>query len=803
MSKKTKSPADESASEDFSDRLSVHQTHTIDEFAEPAYLAYAMKVVKDRAIPDVEDGLKPVQRRILYAMDELKLLPQNAKPMKSARVVGQTIGKYHPHGDSSVYEAMVRMAQPFSMRYPLVHGEGNFGSRDGDSAAAMRYTEARLAPIAHALLSELSHDTVDMKLTYDNTTVEPVTLPARLPFLMLNGTFGVAVGMATNIPSHNLNEVVEACKLIINKKKVTLDEVLAVMPGPDFATGGQIISSNEDIRKAYEEGRGRVRVRAKWKVEHYGKNNKDWRVAIYEIPPDTSSAKVIAAIGELMDPTPPEKGGKRQPLKPEQLRLKKMFGDMIERAVDASDDKTPVNLIIEPKNRQVDVHALMTALCSHTPLEMNVSINLVSIDLGGAPRNGHFLEWLSQWCDYRIHTVYRRLTDEKNRVDHRLHILQGRLSILDKIDQVIKIIRTSDDPKADLMSKFKLSEIQAEDVLETRLRSLANLEQMKLQEEHDRLVKEQQRLAKLLSDDKALRKLVVQELDADVKSFGDERRTEINPQEASASRKQLLEVISTPSAPEPVAVVLTERGWLGWRPAKSLEEAQLADYKVKTGDAIKRVFFADRAHHLLLLSQKGRAYSLRMTDLPSKSDMVPLTQFFDLEQGDRFLEAVVAVTPQDKFVVASNAGNGFIVEASSWINRMKAGKVFLTMSEEDLPLTPLCLSAEQEKEALLALSSDGRFVAFPVSDLKVLPRGKGMAMIGLAANCKMVDMALHTPTSPAVLKINKGKTYTLSASEVEGSLSPRSSSRKGKLLHKDGQGEFVRPERTGPISSAP
>lgn len=768
----------------------------IDAFAEPAYLAYSMKTVKDRAIPDVEDGLKPVHRRILYAMDNLKLLPQNAKPMKSARIVGSIIGLYHPHGDQAVYDTMVRMSQPFSLRYPLVHGEGNFGSRDGDGAAAMRYTEARLAPIAAALLDELDYNAVDRKSNYDNTTTEPVSLPSRLPFLMLNGSFGVAVGMATTLPSHHLEEVVGACKVILQKKtKTTFEDIFEHIKGPDFATGAQIISQAEDIQQAYRDGKGAVRVRATWKVENYGKNNKDWRIAIKEIPPAASTAKVLEEIGALLDPAPSEKNGKKQPLKPEQLRLKKFFGDMIDRAVDASDKNEAVNIIIEPKNRNVDADVLMSALCAHTGLEANVSINLVAVDLSGVPRQGNLLEWLSQWCDYRVHTVFRRTTDQKERVDSRLHIVEGRLTILDHLDEVIHIIRTSDTPKEDLIKRFNLSDIQAEDVLETRLRSLANLEGIKLKEEREKLSKESARLGKLLADDKALRKLIISELDQDLAQFGknDGRRTLLAPQEASARSKQAVELTSVSLAPEPVGIVLTERGWLGWRPSKNQEDALAGDYKVKTGDSVKRSFFGDRAQYLMLLSLKGRAYSMRMTDLPNKQDMVPLTQFFDVEPGDRFVDAWIG-DPESVAIVAGSSGNGFIIRAKNWINRMKAGKVFLSMSDDEHPLQPLPFdeSSIDKDTTLIALATDGRFVAFPLTDMKELGKGKGLAFMGFAKGESLSDIALHSKANPAILRAKKGKDITLPHADIEPSISPRSSSRKGKLLHKNGAGSFVR-----------
>ena len=714
--------------------------------------------------------------------------------------VHNCIGKYHPHGDSAVYEAMVRMSQPFSFRYPLVHGEGNFGSRDGDSPAAMRYTEARLSPIAGALLDELNWSTVDYKANYDNVLTEPVTLPSRLPFALLNGTSGIAVGMATNLMSHNLREVVEACKLVVGKKKVTLDELLEVMPGPDFAVGAQIISSKEEIKKAYEEGRGAIRVRAKWKVERTGKGNKDWQLVVNELPPDTSTAKIMIAINELMDPTPAEKNGKKQPLKPEQLRLKKLFGDMIEEVRDGSDHDHPVHLIIVPKSRTVDPDVLTAALCTYTDLEANVSPNMVCVDLQGNPRQSGLLDWLTQWCQYRVDTVRRRLTDEKEHIDRRLHILEGRLSILDRIEEVIKVLKSSEDPKSDLISVFKLSEIQADDVLDMRLRQLANLEKYKLLDEQKEKLAEQARLEKLLGDEKLLRKLIIKELDEDAKKFGDNRRTLIQESASSAGRRTE-DMTTTLMGPEPVGVVLTERGWIAWRPAKSLEEAQSLDYKIKTGDTVKRVYFGDRAHNLLLISQKGRAYSLRLTDLPSKADTAPLTQFFDIENSDKIVEAAIAQA-QDKYVVAGSGGYGFIVEASAWINRMKAGKAFLTLSDDEYPLPPLPITPEQMAHPVVVLSSDGRAVSFPLSEIKELPKGKGVGLIGLAPNCVVADLTVHTPEAPAVLQLPKGKVYSLSNDDVNSILGARSSSKKGKALHKHSANTtFVRAGRQGLVAA--
>lgn len=768
----------------------------IQKFALPAYLTYAMKTVLDRAIPDIEDGLKPVQRRVLYAMHKLKL-HAGAKPVKSARVVGDVIGRFHPHGDSSVYEAMVRMSQNWNMRYPLIDGEGNFGSRDGDGAAAMRYTEARLTPIAGALLDEINYDTVDFQPNYDNVEFEPTLLPARLPFMLLNGGFGLAVGMQTNFVSHNVKEVIEACKIVLTHKKPTLDDILAVMPGPDLATGAKIISSAAEIKKVYAEGKGPLRVRGTWHFEQVGK--KDWRMVISELPPETSIAKLIEQIEELVNPTPKEKNKKKMPLTAEQIRLKKMFGDMIDEVNDGRDKNNPFSVIITPK-KNTDKDVLAMSLCTYTGLEANINPNFVFVDLQGNPRRGNLMDWLNQWCDNRVVTVRRRTTYEKKIIDHRLHILAGRLSILDVIEEVIKVLKKSDEPKADLMTHFGLDDIQADDVLEMRLRQLAGLEKTKLLNEQAEKMKEQARLAKLLADEKLMRKEIVKELDADSKMFGDERRTVLEETSAAASRKDVV-AQSSSLGPEPIAVGLTERGWIVWKPVKTAEEAQTADFKIKTGDTIKRVFFGDRADNLALISQNGRAYSLplRAHELDGKGDTLPLTQFFDLENGDRFVEAAIA-RPDDKFLVSTTKGFGFIVKGSAWINRMKAGKAFMTLTEGAVPLPPVPLSSYDEKELVdakvVALSTDGRAVVFSLADVNEFPKGKGVGLIGLDGKSELSDITIHTPSKPASTVLPKNKTFALSEEEAQAMLAKRSSAKKGRALHKHSTNVvFIRPGR--------
>lgn len=776
------------------------------EYALNAYLRYAMSVVRGRAIPDVEDGLKPVQRRILFAMRDLQL-GGNAKPKKSARVVGDVIGKYHPHGDSSVYEAMVIMSQKFKLRYPLVHGEGNFGDIDDPkSFAAMRYTEVKLAPISSALLDELAWDTVDYNDNFDGTLKEPELMPGRLPFLLLNATPGVGVGMASSFVPHQLNEVVEAAKLMLLNPKATLDQVMEKLPGPDFPGGGRLISSVEDIRRVYTEGRGVLRVRSQWRVEDKGKGR--WVLHVYELPPEVSPAKIMGQLGALMAPKPREsKKGKaakdRPQLTPEQIRLKKLFGELVEEFKDLSTGGG-IDLAFFPKDRKMDPEALMRTLCAHTDLEAGVPANLVSVDRHTSPRVGGLLDWLGQWCDFRVETVHRRLTDEKKRVDHRLHILDGRLSILDRIEEVIQVLRTSTNPKQDLMESFGLSEIQAEDVLDMRLRQVANLEKTKLKEERERQRAEQDRLAKLLDSDKAIRKLIIQELDKDAKQFGDTRRTELLPDDSTSAKKVIQEHVSDKLAPEPIAVALTERGWIAWRPAKSMEEAQSADFKIKSGDNVRRIFFGDRNDHLLLLDDHGKAYSLHLTELPSKADTLPLTNWF--APGDRHIIEGAIGHNDSLFLLASTGGLGFLIQGKQWIARVRAGKdcFVLTEGAKPLPPQPIPNDPEATKRSVVCLASDGRAVAFDLGELKIMPKAKGFGLMGLVAGETMADAVVVPADQPVGLLTDKGS-VSLPPSTWGDFMGKRSSGKKGKALHKHSKGAvFIRPgreEAMPPVSS--
>lgn len=797
----------------------------IEKFAKPAFLDYSMSVVLSRAIPDAADGLKPVHRRILFIMDSQSLLPEAAKPKKSAAVVGDCIGKVHPHGDVAVYDAMVRMAQPFAQRYPLVLGIGNFGSRDGDGAAAMRYTECKLAPIAATLLDEMDPSVVRFRPNYDNSTFEPAQLPARLPFSLLNGGDGIAVGMASSLMPHNLREVGAAARMLllnpkIAQRKDALEKVMEHIPGPDFPTGAVLISPRADIVSAYETGRGSLRLRAEWKVEQVGKS---WRLVFTSLPQPTSTAEVLQQINDLVDPKPKEKDKKRQPLTAEQVRMKKIFGDLIEEAIDNSDRNNPMRLVVIPKDKKADPQALALLLCAHTSLEVNVSPNMVMVDLDGKPRQAGLVEWLDQWCTFRVQTVRNRTIAEKQKIDHRLHILAGRLKILDQLDKAIAVIRNSEQPKVDLMEKFSLDDIQAEDVLSMQLRALGRLDHRRLVDEQQTKTAESKRLGELLEDEKKLRKQIVKELDADVAKYGDDRRTVIREEAFSTplttkrgkveAPAGLAKILAKSTGPDPVAVAITERGWLTWRPAKSWEEARSAEFKVKAGDTVRQVLFTDRANAIWVLGRSGRVWSLSGTDLPGRSDTAPLTQFFDLAANDAFLY-IQATGPDDAFLVAGQRGYGFLVKGSDIVNRMKAGKAFLKLQDGEVPLPPVPLASlpkdKNDTRRVLALSSDGRGVVFPLFDVNYFPKGKGVKLIGLDKESVLSDVAVfdqpQSAKAEAVRIIPKSGTpetgLPVAWGDIESLMGPRVG-KKGRAIHKKSTGAtLLRAGREGPTAPA-
>ncbi len=676
------------------------------------YLEYAIAVVKGRALPDVKDGLKPVQRRVLFAMRELGL-SATAKPVKSARVVGDVIGKYHPHGDTSAYDAMVRVAQPFMLRYPLVDGQGNFGSRDGDNAAAMRYTEARLTPIAELLLGELGEGTVDFQPNYDGSFEEPAFLPARLPFLLLNGASGIAVGMATEIPSHNLREVAAAAIDKIEHPQAGLAELMAHLPGPDYPGGGQIISAPGDIAAAYGSGRGSLRVRARYAFEELARGA--WQLVFKELPPGVSTAKVLSEVGVLLNPQP--RPGKKA-IEQSAAQLKALMASQLDRARDESGKDDDVRLVFEPSSSRIDRSEFVALLLAHTSLETSAPINLVAVGIDGRPCQKSLVDLIGEWCTFRIRTVHRRTEFRLQKADDRIHILEGRHIVFLNIDEVIRIIRQSDDPKAALIARFSLSDRQAEDILEIRLRQLARLEGIRIEQELAKLRGEREGLLKLLGSDSLLRRQVIREIRADAEKHGDARRTVIEPA-TTASRSEVAAV-----ADEPVTVIISEKGWARVRQGQGLD---LSGVVFKDGDRAGSALECRSVDSLVILSSEGRAFTVAVASLPDGRGMgAPLSSFVDLGAGK--IAQVLTGQAEDEILVAKTSGYGFICTYGDLLSRQKAGKSFLSVEDGATILPPERLAG---KDHLAALSEDGRLLVFPLEQMKRLASGKGVQLIGL------------------------------------------------------------------------
>lgn len=707
-------------------------------YAERAYLEYAMSVVKGRALPAVQDGQKPVQRRILFAMKDMGLV-YGAKPVKSARVVGEILGKYHPHGDSSAYEAMVRMAQDFTLRYPLIDGIGNFGSRDGDGAAAMRYTEARLTPIAELLLSEINQGTVDFVPNYDGAFDEPKSLPARLPMVLLNGASGIAVGMATEIPSHNLNEVTQAAIALLKKPNLSVSDLMQFCPAPDFAGGGQIITAAKDLCQIYETGKGSVRVRARYEIEKLARGQ--WRVIVTQLPPNTSSAKILAEIEEQTNPKP--KLGKKQ-LNQEQLNTKKLMLDLIEKVRDESDSENPVRLIFEPKSSRIEPEHFINTLMAQTSLEGNVSINLVMMGMDNRPAQKNFKVILQEWLDYRVDTVTRRLQFRLSAVQKRVHILLGRHKVFLHIDSVIKVIRESDDPKSDLIHEFNLTEIQAEDILEIRLRQLARLEGFKLENELNELNEEQNNLTHLLSNEEAKKNLIIKEMQLDMKQFGDDRRTLVEAAER-ATRTQA-------TADEPITLIVSR---LGWVRARSGHDVDVSQVTFKEGDALQQVLETRTIQSVIVLDTLGRSYTINPADIPKgRGDGVPIGSMIELQQGAKVLVLLAGVA-DEHYLLTNSGGYGFICKLEDLSSRLKAGKTIMTLDEGETVLQPIkvYLSSLINPDCQVVLVTEKkRLLAFAMSEMKVMAKGRGLQLINLADDDKL-NLVNVISTSDYVLEM--------------------------------------------------
>lgn len=733
----------------------------LDQYAERAYLEYAVSVVKGRALPEVADGQKPVQRRILYAMKDMGLT-HGAKPVKSARVVGETLGKYHPHGDSSAYEAMVRMAQGFTLRYPLVDGQGNFGSRDGDGAAAMRYTEARLTPVAELLLSEIDQGTVDFIPNYDGAYDEPKLLPARLPMVLLNGASGIAVGLATEIPPHNMREVAAAAEALLCDPELSDESLMDLLPGPDFPGGGQIISPPEDIYAAYQTGKGSVRVRARWEIEKLARGQ--WRVIVHELPPFSSAQKVQAEIEEATNPK--IRSGKKS-LSQEQQNLKNLMLSMLDRMRDESDSEHPVRLVFEPKSSRIDPDEFITLLLTQTSLEGNVPLNLVLIGGDGRPGQRGLRAILRDWLDFRVETVTRRLAYRLGQVERRIHILEGRMIAFVHIDEVIRVIRESDEPKPDLIKAFGLTEAQAEDILEIRLRQLARLEGFKLEKELGELREERDGLRHLLENDAAKQQLIVEEIRADAAKYGDDRRTQIE----AAERASLTQT----TADEPITVILSRKGWLRARSGHNLD---LSLTSFKDGDGLAIALETRTIWPLIVLDQHGRAYTIDPAELPSgRGDGVPVASLVEFQDSGS-VERILVGPPEQRFMLSNSGGYGFIALISDMSGRVKAGKAFMSLEENETILEPVPLKPVLDYQtAQLAVAADnGRVLVFPLSEVKTLAKGRGLMLMQLndseklcACTCLPDEQAVLVATvrSPRG-KVNAEKLQTLDFSGKRG-----------------------------------
>jgi len=727
--------------QDGAERLALHT------FTENAYLNYSMYVIMDRALPYIGDGLKPVQRRIVYAMSELGL-SASAKFKKSARTVGDVLGKYHPHGDSACYEAMVLMAQPFSYRYPLVDGQGNWGAPDDPkSFAAMRYTESRLSKYAEVLLGELGQGTVDFVPNFDGTMQEPKMLPARLPNILLNGTTGIAVGMATDIPPHNLREVAQAAIALIDKPNTSLDALLDIVQGPDYPTEAEIITPRDEIRKIYQTGRGSVRQRAVWKKE-------DGEVVITALPHQVSGARVLEQIAA-------------------QMRNKKL--PMVEDLRDESDHENPTRLVIVPRSNRVDLDQVMHHLFATTDLEKSYRVNLNMIGLDNRPSVKNLLEILSEWLVFRRDTVKRRLNHRLERVLRRLHILEGLLVAFLNIDEVIHIIRSEDEPKPVLMSRFGISETQAEAILELKLRHLAKLEEMKIRGEQSELEKERDQIQAILASERKMNTLLKKELQADAAAYGDDRRSPLHEREEA---KALSENELVPS--EPVTIVLSQMGWVRSAKGHDIDPSGLS---YKAGDSYLAAARGKSNQPVAFIDSTGRSYTLDPTSLPSaRGQGEPLTGKLQPPPG-AVVEQVLMEADEQKLLMASDAGYGFICTFADLVSRNRAGKALLTLPENARVMTPMAV--HHEDDMLLAITQAGRMLMFPVGELPQMSKGKGNKIISIpaadaaAGNDKLAWLLILPPGSAVTLYVGKRK-LVLRSEELQKFRADRG--RRGTLL---------------------
>ena len=710
-------------------------------YAQRAYLEYALSVVKGRALPDVCDGQKPVQRRILYSMARMGLAfggpngATGARPVKCARVVGDVLGRFHPHGDQAAYDALVRMAQDFSQRYPLIDGQGNFGSRDGDGAAAMRYTEARLARITTLLMDEIDEGTVDFIPNYDGSTEEPRQLPARLPFTLLNGASGIAVGLATEIPSHNLREVADACVALIKTPKLTDEELYTLIAGPDYPGGGQIISSGAEIAAAYRTGRGSLKVRARWKIEELARGQ--WQLVVQELPPGVSTQRVLEEIEEITNPK--IKLGKKA-LSLDQVQLKQSTLAVLDVVRDESSKDAAVRLVFEPKTSRTAQAELINTLLAHTSLESSSPINMTMIGLDGRPTQKSLRQMLNEWIAFRQTTIEKRSQHRLDKVLARIHILEGRQIVLLNIDEVIAIIRQSDEPKSALIERFSLSDRQAEDILEIRLRQLARLEAIKIEQELKSLREEKSKLEDILGNPTALRRLMVKEIEADAKLFADPRRTLIQAEKKSVLEVKVLD--------EPVTVVVSGKGWVRARGGHGHAPGSFA---FKAGDALYATFECRTVDTLLAFGSNGRLYSVPVAMLPgARGDGQPVTTLIELESSTQLLH-YFAGPASAMLLLSSSGGYGFLATVENMVSRNKSGKAFMTLGEGETICRPSHVKGASSSQPLapathVACASTGqRILTFDIGEIKQMEKGgRGLMLIDLEGTDALAGAAAYT-----------------------------------------------------------
>ncbi len=709
----------------------------IEQHASHAYLGYAVSTVKARALPEIADGLKPVQRRILYAMGDT---PGGAQTFsKCARYVGEVLGKYHPHGDSSTYEALVHLAQPFSMRYPLIEGQGNFGSRDGDSAAAYRYTEAKLSRYAELVLAEIDEGTVDFVKNYDGKFEEPALLPARLPFGLLNGSFGIPVGFSTRIPSHNLKEVAEAAAHVLKHPRATIEDVLEILPGPDFPGGGHVISPPEEIRQAYQTGRGSLVLRCRFEKEMLARGQ--WRIVVTELPHGVSVRQVMEEIEGLANPKP---GFGKKEVTQEQKRLKQFILDQVEAVRDESDRKSKLRLVIEPRSSRQSPDEMMAALMVHTSLESRYAVNLTWLGLDGLPETKGIIEVLREWCEFRVSTVRRRTQFRLDRVEQRLELVLGRLLAYAKIDEIIKLIRASEDAaeaRANLQKRYRFTERQAQDIVDLRLGQLTRLDGVKLNDERKALEGGRKELKSILADEKELKKLVVRELGEDAKKYGDERRTLIKPAERAQIERTVLE--------EPLTVILSKKGWIRARSGHNLD---LSTLTFKEGDAQLQALECKTTDTITVLAASGKTFSIAAADVPSgRGDGSPVNTL--VNSSSDAIVWMASRDPAQRLLMNSTAGVGFLCRLADLASKTRQGKDFFAVSEGASARPPVAIGAEKY---LAALSSDARLLLFELAEIPERPNGGvGVQLLALPEGVALADVAASDGKSLVVSGIRR------------------------------------------------